>query len=202
VGSVPVTLRLEIDAQLGSAHRPQSDAYTLKVSCAQPVEFNLRLRFPWWIAGKPEISLNGTDRPVESSPSSYLELKRSWNEDTVQVRLPKTLVSVPLPDDPNTIGLMDGPIVLAGLNPDQKETVRRNKLGSDKEYHPNYVVDGLPLYGDAAHPEAFLTPDDEREWHYWRGDYRTVGQSTDFRLIPLHEVRDEIFTVYFNIRQS
>jgi DUF1680 family protein len=200
--SIPVTLRLEADPRLQSAHRPQSDAYTLKVSCSQPVEFNLRLRLPWWIAGQPELSLNGTGQPVEGAPSSYLELKRSWNEDTLQVRLPRSLVSVPLPDDPHTVGLMDGPVVLAGLNPGQSETTGREKLGSEKEYHPNYVVDGLPLYSDASHPKLFLTPDDEREWSYWRGDYRTVGQPTNFRLIPLYEVRDETFTVYFDFRRS
>lgn len=45
-----------------------------------------------------------------------------------------------------------------------------------------------------------LVPYNEREWGYWRGDYRTRTQEKNFRLIPLHEVRDEIFTVYFGVK--
>jgi uncharacterized protein len=201
VDGIPVTVRLEVDVQLQSAHRPKGDSYSIHLASDQPVNFCLRLRIPWWIAGKPEISVDGKIHLAEISPSGYLELKDTWKKNTVQVKLPRRLVSVPLPDDPQTIGLMDGPIVLAGLNPAQWETAGREKSGSAKEYHPNYVIAGLPLFGEAAHPEQFLTLDDEREWSYWRGDYRTVGQPTNFRLIPLYEVRDEVYTVYFEIKE-
>jgi DUF1680 family protein len=197
---IPVKIRLEADGQLQSHHRPHSDAFMIEVTCAQPVEFSLRLRIPWWSAGTPEIAVNGVPGSTQALPSSYLELKQAWKEDKVQIRLPRKLVSVPLPDDPQMIGLMDGPVVLAGLNPSQPEVNGRVKSGSEKEYRPNYAIDGLPLLGDAAHPETFLTPDNEREWSYWRGDYRTYGQPTNFRLIPLHEVRDEVYTVYFEIK--
>ena len=200
VDGVPVSLRLQSDPQLKAAHRPPSDAYTIKLSASQPVEFNLRLRLPWWSVGKPEVTLNGETRSSELSPSGYLELKRAWKEDTVQIRLPRKLVAVPLPDDPQTIALMDGPVALAGLNPDQSKTIGRKKRVDAKEIGPNYAIDGLALVGDASQPEGFLTPDDEREWFYWRGDYRTTGQPTNFRLIPLYEVRDEVYTVYFEIR--
>jgi DUF1680 family protein len=200
VDGIPVSLRLEVDPQHQFAHRPQSDAYTITVTCDQPVEFNLRLRLPWWVSGKAEINVDGAASPVSGSPSSYFELKRIWQQNSVQVKLPRRLVSVPLPDDPKTFGIMDGPVVLAGLNPGQDEFGRREKSGSEKEYRPNYAIAGLALQGDVTHPETLLTPDDEREWSYWRGDYRTVGQPTDFRLIPLHEVRDEVYTVYFNSR--
>ncbi len=200
VGGIPVTLRLEADAQLKSAHRPSSDAYTIKLSASQPVEFNLRLRLPWWMAGKPEVTVNGETRSADLSPSSYLELKQAWKEDLVQIRLPRRLAAVPLPDDPKTVGLMDGPVVLAGLNPAHWDTHGREKRVDAKEIRPNYAIDELPLSGDPAHLEELLTPDDEREWFYWRGDYRTVGQLTNFRLIPLYEVRDEVYTVYFVIK--
>ncbi|MCB0049874.1 MAG: hypothetical protein KDE24_10065, partial [Caldilinea sp.] len=65
--------------------------------------------------------------------------------------------------------------------------------------YPNYRISGIALTGDPAEPGTFLIPDDEREWTYWRGDYRTRGQAKDIRLIPLHEVRDEVYTVYFSV---
>ncbi len=47
-----------------------------------------------------------------------------------------------------------------------------------------------------------MTADNEREWSYWRGDYRTRGQAEDIRFIPLYEVRDEVFTVYFPVQAT
>lgn len=200
VDGVAVKIRLEADAQLQSHHRPSTNAFRIRILCDQTVDFSLRLRIPWWIAEKPEVNLNGVSSTADVLPSNYLEIKRTWQNDQVQIKLPRRLVAVPLPDDPKMIGLMDGPIVLAGLNPGQAETRGREKSGDAKEYRPNYSIDGLSLYGEAAHPWSFLTPDNEREWFYWRGDYRTVGQPINFRLIPLHEVRDEVYTVYFEIR--
>ena len=92
--------------------------------------------------------------------------------------LPKRLTSVPLPDAPEMVAFMDGPVVLAGLL-DEERT----------------------LYGDANQPQTMLTPDNEREWTTWQPGYRSVGQPRNFRLIPLHEVREQRYTVYFPIRQ-
>jgi DUF1680 family protein len=197
VNGVPVQIRLVEDAQLESRSRPQANAYRLTVTCERPVEFSLRLRLPWWINQAPEVTIDQQNRSQNGSPSSYLDLQQVWHNETVAVKLPRGLVSVSLPDAPNLVGFMDGPVVLAGLNPDQPEPGSLKKNGSVKEYRPNYLVRGLSLRGDAHHPEKCLVPDDDREWRSWRGDYRTHGQPNDFRLIPLHEVRDEVYTVYF-----
>ena len=53
--------------------------------------------------------------------------------------------------------------------------------------------------GDPAQPETLLAPDNEREWVFWQGGYRTRGQARNFRLIPLHEVREQRYTVYFPV---
>jgi hypothetical protein len=44
---------------------------------------------------------------------------------------------------------------------------------------------------------VLLVPDNEREWTNWIPWYRTVGQARGLRFIPLYEVRDERYTVYF-----
>ena len=193
---VPVTVRLAHDAQLKAHHRPDSLAYTIHVQAAAPVEFSLRLRIPWWVSDTAQVALNGEQLAAGAEPSRYVEIRRVWSDDTVQISLPKTLVAVPLPDEPHTYGFMDGPVVLAGLNaaPPSDRPLRPAK--SEKTY-PNYRIDGITLAGDPADPRSFLIPDNEREWYYWRGDYRTRGQAQDIRLIPLHEVRDEMYTVYF-----
>jgi len=194
-----VTLRLTQDHQLRSHHRPENLAYDLTVQVDQPVNFAMRLRLPWWLSGKPEITLNGEPLVVQSGPSSYVEIERVWNQDKLHLVFPKSLVAVPLPDDPATYGFMDGPVVLAGLNPGEHLPVAGGKEAGSYTAGPNYRINGITLDGDAGRPESFLTPDNEREWRFWRESYRTRGQTQNIRFIPLYEVRDEVFTVYFPV---
>jgi DUF1680 family protein len=195
-----VTLRLTHDMQRKVDRRPDSLAYDLKIQAAQPVEFTLRLRLPWWVSGDAQLSINGEPVAVDAGPSQYIEIRRVWNNDTLHLVLPKSLVAVPLPDEPDTYGFMDGPVVLAGLNPDVQPSIAQYKSSGNHTPRPNYRVNGITLQGDPAAPGTFLIPDNEREWSYWRGDFRTRGPGRNIRLIPLYEVRDEVFTVYFPVR--
>jgi uncharacterized protein len=194
-----VTLRLTQDHQLQSHHRPENLAYDLLVQANQPVEFTMRLRLPWWLSGIPEITLNGEPLGVKSGPSSYVEIQRAWEKDTLHLVFPKSLVAVPLPDDPTTYGFMDGPVVLAGLNPGELPSAARGKESGSYTARPNYQINGITLEGEPTRPESFLAPDNEREWRFWRESYRTRGQTQNIRFIPLYEVRDEVFTVYFPV---
>jgi uncharacterized protein len=194
-----VTLRLTQDHQLQSHHRPENLAYDLFVQADQPVEFTLRLRLPWWLSGKADIKLNGTPLLIENGPSSFVEIQRAWYQDQLHLVFPKSLVAVSLPDDPMTCGFIDGPVVLAGLNPSEHPSAARSKEHGGYTARPNYRISGVTLTGDPAQPESFLTADNEREWSFWREGYRTLGQAHNIRLIPLHDVRDEVFTVYFPV---
>jgi DUF1680 family protein len=196
---INVTLRLTQDHQLQSHHRPETLAHDLFVQADQPVEFTVRLRLPWWVSGKAELTLNSEPLVVKSGPSSYVEIQRFWSQDKLHLVFPKSLVAVPLPDDPSTYGFMNGPVVLAGLNPGEHPSAARGKEAGGYTARPNYRISGVTLTGDPAQPESFLTSDNEREWSYWREGYRTRGQAQNIRFIPLHDVRDEVFTVYFPV---
>lgn len=176
-GSATITQTL--DARTSEVRRPRSLTLNLAVACAQPTEFTLKVRLPWWLGGEPAITVNGELVNVPAAPSSFVSLRRTWGQDTVRVELPKRLTTCPLPDQPDTAAFLDGPVVLAGLC-DEERT----------------------LYGDRAAPETILAPDNEREWDYWLASYRTIHQERGLRFIPLYEVRDERYTVYFPIRDS
>lgn len=200
-GDASVSLRLEVDNQLAETHRPHSQAYRIKVRSDHPAEFALKLRLPWWLSAAPEISVNG--QPAEGgAPTTYAEIRRTWNDDTVEVRLPKKLSAVELPGEPGTYAFMDGPVVLAGLNPGGDALART--LYPSKRTHSrphSYIVDGPTLHGDPQKPEEMLVADNEREWVFWQGSYRTANQENNIRLVPLYDIRDEAYTVYFPVRK-
>ncbi|MCB9114775.1 MAG: glycoside hydrolase family 127 protein [Caldilineaceae bacterium] len=137
---VPVTLQMEHDAQLKSHHRPDSLAYTVRVQAAQPVEFSLRLRVPWWVA--PARSRSATVRCGRAI--SYVEIRRSWRDDTVHIILPKALIAVPAPDEPPAhSGFMDGPVVLANSTLPRR-TTGHNAAPTARRPIPTTVSAALP----------------------------------------------------------
>jgi hypothetical protein len=44
-----------------------------------------------------------------------------------------------------------------------------------------------------------LAPDDERQWTTWKSGWRTVNQPVGWRFKPLHEIGNEVYTVYFPV---
>ena len=174
-GGAPVKLRLTDTAQSKLQNSPDAWRYELAVSC-QERRFGLKVRIPRWVSGAPRVAVNGVpaDLPVKSG---FFELDRVWKEDTVTIELPKKLMAEPMDDRPDTVAFMNGPVVYAGLLPGGRE-----------------------LTGDAARPVSMLQPRYICEWDRWRLHYCTVNQTENFKLIPLYEVEDQNYTVYFPVK--
>jgi DUF1680 family protein len=168
----------KVDIPSIPTHRPDQLVYSLTITCDTEVELGLKLRLPWWLKGEPQISVNGVLQVGPFEPSAFYEIRRFWcSGDTIHIEFPKGLTAEPLPGKPNTVAYMDGPVVLAGLVDEERQ-----------------------LYGNPEIPEALLVPDRERQHSWWNlGYYRTTGQDRGIRFIPLYEVKDEAYTVYFPI---
>ena len=93
---------------------PFADEVALTVTRAQNRSVSaLSLRIPAWCEN-PSVSVNGNDlAPVVAD--GYLQLRRSWKTgDVIRLLLPRTLRIEPTPDDPQTVAMLFGPLVLAG----------------------------------------------------------------------------------------
>ncbi|MFC5805033.1 beta-L-arabinofuranosidase domain-containing protein [Streptomyces formicae] len=160
----------------GAVRRPGRWAIELSVRADGPADFELGLRVPWWVSGPVTLTVNGEPQPVKPGPG-LVGVRRTWREDTVRLELPRSLRAEALPDRPEAVAFMDGPVVLAGLCEEERQ-----------------------LVGDPDRPEALLAPDEERDPFAWRGSYRARGQDRGLRFVPLHEVEDEPYAVYFPVR--
>jgi len=167
----------ENEAPAAQAHRPTYWWYELRVECAQPVEFTLKLRLPEWLAAAPRVWIDGEPAEIEGTPGSFGGIRRVWSDTTIRMALPRRLRTHEIPDEPGTVAFLDGPVVLAGLC-DEERTLR----------------------GDSSRPETILVPDNERDWGVWLHGYRAVGQARGLRFRPLYSVVDEPYTLYFPVR--
>ena len=168
-----------IDIERDPDSRPDHWAVEIRVDADQPAEFALRLRVPTWLRSQATVRINGQEQPPEAAASGFLSLKRAWSHDQVRIVFPKQLTVSPLPDRPDTMAFLDGPVVLAALTSGE-----------------------VTLTGDPSQPSTLLVPDDEREWSTWLGGYRTVGQRSNLRFVPLSTVTDQAYTVYCEVRRA
>ena len=94
---------------------PDEPRTKLTLKLKQPAEFTLHIRHPRWVAaGAFSVKVNGKPWPFASTPSSYAELRREWQDgDRVEVELPMHTTVERLPDGSDWVAILRGPIVLA-----------------------------------------------------------------------------------------
>jgi len=184
-----VSLMLSEDTHPEAHRRPGSRSYELKITCSEPQEFALKFRLPWWISASPEVIINGEKQAVEGNPSTYALIHKVWQNDAIHITLPQNLTAIPLPDLPHTVAFMEGPVVLAAV------------LGDGSKPKSAEMLTEKTLYGNTKDPTSLLMPDNEREFTRWRSGYRTREQAQNMRFIPLCEIQDECYAVYFPIHE-
>jgi DUF1680 family protein len=77
--------------------------------------FKLMIRYPSWVSDKAlQVFVNGKSVPVTVKPGAYVVVDRVWKKgDVVEVKLPMHNTIEPLPNLPEYIAFMHGPILLA-----------------------------------------------------------------------------------------
>lgn len=159
--------------------RPDDIHVLFKIEAESPVEFTLKFRRPWWLKAELICLIDGKEVSWDDDGNGFACIHRVWENNEVRVILKKGLTCCPLPDRPNTVAFMDGPVVLAGL------------VGEERM-----------ILGDVENPSTMLIPDDEREWNTWKGGWRTVDQPVGWKFKPLYEIGNEVYTVYFPIKKA
>jgi len=150
----------------------------LSIACESETSFTVRVRVPWWHRGEVNVYLNGEKQQVLQQDGFFV-VQKAWSRDELCFEFKKMLSVSPLPDQPDTVAFMYGPIVLAGMCEGQSLTVR-----------------------DTSLPEEILRHDNEREWGNWRNTFRTTGQDKDISFVPLYQVGYETYSVYFPLRED
>lgn len=148
----------------------------LNVRAYSPERFTLSLRIPEWVKGQPVISVNGTEVQTNAN-NGFVDIDRTWENDTVNVYLPAALTTSSLPDMPQLTAFAEGPVVLAGL--------------CEKD---------CGIYTETDAPEsalAYVTEHTYSTFPWQQSVYRTVNQPENFDFIPLYDITDEKYTVYF-----
>lgn len=138
--------------------------------------FTLALRIPEWVEGEAEVSVNGTASDIKKE-SGYALIDGIKGSDVIDLFLPSVVKAERLPDMKHLAAFVDGPIVLAGLT-DEVDVIS----------------------GDFDNPSEFLDPVTEHAYDIFvwlQNNYRTKRQPKAIKFMPLYDVKDEAYTLYF-----
>ena len=177
---------------------PYEDATRITIDAPRPTRATLHVRRPAWCDGMT-VAVNGRAQRVDLSAEGYVRLGREWRAgDVVEVRLPMTLRTEPLPGTPDVVAFIYGPIVLAGLLGTQGVTPAAQIIKNERESGNmlNAPVEVPSLVGDVGDlvrrvrqvPNEPLT-------------FETVGlgRPRDVRLAPYFHQAHERYTLYWNV---
>ncbi len=162
----------------------QMSRWSLKFQIAAPKaeRFTLSLRVPGWVKEKPSLTINGEKIDDYEIVDGYINIDRAWQLDEILIFFPAELALVPLEDIPESCAVVEGPIVLAGL--------------CDKERE---------LYCDKEKLEETFLPQYEHTYSVfpWKqGSYKTLHQAKNMEFVPLYDVTDENYAIYFNVASN
>jgi hypothetical protein len=146
------------------------------------------------------MAINGKPQPISGSAGSYVTIEREWKSgDRVDVRLPMTLHTEAMADDPQMIAVMYGPIVLAGdLGKEGLETVKR--YGPSAPPVGRLKTPTIPvLIGDVSSVPSKIVPLAGTELHFTT---RGLAQPHDVSLVPFYQIIDRRYIVYWNVMSS
>jgi uncharacterized protein len=94
---------------------PDEESTKLTIHTTSPKYFKLMVRHPAWVSSKSfKIMVGKKTWKVSSSPSSYVPIARTWKDgDVVKIILPMENRLEELPNVPQYVAVMHGPILLA-----------------------------------------------------------------------------------------
>ncbi|MDE6652965.1 MAG: glycoside hydrolase family 127 protein, partial [Muribaculaceae bacterium] len=91
---------------------PDVPSSKITVSTPSPREFTMRVRKPWW-CDDFAMKINGSDIHSYAPVDGYIEITRTWADgDVVDLSLPMTVSLEEMPNVPEYVAIMRGPIVL------------------------------------------------------------------------------------------
>jgi uncharacterized protein len=180
---------------------PDESATKLTIEAERPTEFELRLRVPSWATQGVTLKIDGRPQAVTAPPGSFLSIQRTWQEKTeIEMAMPMKLWLCPMPDDPDLVAVMYGPLVLAGQL--GKVDVPKELIYTTDnwfEFPEERIVEAPVMVTTQRDPEAWIEPARTVDDRPLRFRTKGVGRPNDVTLVPYHELFGQHYAVYWRL---
>ena len=179
---------------------PYSENSTITIAEGKGT-FNLMVRYPGWVhPGEFKVSVNGKPVDIITGPSSYVSIHRKWKKgDAVNIHFPMHSSLRYLPNEPQYVALMHGPILL-GMKTGTESMA--SLIADDSRFGqyaggPKQPIDKAPILinNDIASIPSQLTPVSGKPLHFTlstRTENKIEGE-----LQPFFEIHDSRYMIYW-----
>jgi DUF1680 family protein len=162
---------------------PVEQSSEFKFRCEKPVRLAFRLRYPSWAGDGIEISVNGRKVKVTQEPGSFVSIDRTWkNGDSVRVSIPFSLRLEAMPDNPDRVAVMYGPLVMAGNIGSLSDSSLAGKVPAITvgNRNPSAWMNAV-----AGKPDIFMTGD--------------AVKPLNVEMVPFYSVYDRRYSIFWDI---
>ncbi|MFO1491418.1 MAG: DUF6805 domain-containing protein, partial [Kiritimatiellia bacterium] len=155
-------------------------------------------------AGAFTVAINGKPEPVESIPSSYAAIRRTWrNGDIIEVGLPMRTTVERLPDGSDWVAILRGPIVLA--HPAGTRDLDGLFAGDGRMAHvaqgPLVPLDRVPalLLTDGELPKHIVPDASAGPLGFRIVDVISPADPAGLSLVPFFRLHEQRYQMYWNL---
>ncbi len=163
--------------------------------------FKLMVRYPAWVSkGAFKISVNGKEVPYTVLPSSYVSIDRIWEKgDVVLITLPMRTTIKYLPNVPDYIAFMHGPILLGAKTgtEDLKGLIADDSRWGQYAGGEYLPVDKAPILidDDIRNIGDKLVPVKDKSLNF-KLNVKMIN-SSDLTLEPFYKIHDARYMMYW-----
>jgi hypothetical protein len=176
---------------------PKSGRTVLTVLADTKSKLTFRVRCPGWAAAPVRFVLNGKSVDVPGKPGTYASISRVWKMgDRLEVTIPMAVRTEALPDNPDKVAFVYGPVVLAAdLGPAPMSGTFPYAVEQTANLREDPVAVPLIVRTDAPLAASVVrAPDGSLEFHT-----DGIGRPHDVTLVPFWEISYARYNVYWDV---
>jgi uncharacterized protein len=176
---------------------PRSGHTVLTVMSKPSADVTLKVRCPGWAAGPVTFDLNGKRLGAAGTPGTYAVISHDWKKgDRLEVTIPMAVRSEALPDDPDKVAFVYGPVVLAAdLGPAPVNANIPFAIDQNANVREHPVEVPVIVRNDAPLASSIVRATDGSLQFHTDG----VGRPNDVTLVPFWEISYARYNVYWDV---
>ena len=181
---------------------PEEEQTKLIINTASPVQLTINIRSPYWVKeGALKIKINGNALEINAKPQTYIAINRLWNNgDVIEVYLPMHARIESLPNVPQYVAVMYGPVLL-GARTDAADLA--GLVADDSRW--GHIASGAqrPLYkapvlvGDREVLSAGIAKADGESLKFKAEGLFVTARDSALILEPFYKIHDSRYMMYW-----
>ena len=173
----------------------------------EPVEFTLKVRHPSWVpAGQLKFTLGDKTWNSDSQPSSYVEITRTWEKgDKLEVLLPMHITTETMPNVPEYIAILYGPVVLGTKTGTEslQGLIADDGRWSHIANGPKIPLETAPvLVGNLSEIPEKIKPIEGKNLQFEAKTLIKPDSFSDLVLEPFFRIHDARYMMYWHLMPS